>query len=104
MIPPEIKYFIENFENHYSARHNTSRNVSWVFSEGIAEISILLGKKKYMAIVTTHSLFALIALNNNNNKMTFAKLAQASLLTKEDLTLALLPLLKPNPIIITNKN
>lgn len=66
IYPPEIKYFIENFEDYYQNHTNSSRNIVWVNSEGSAEIAIQLGSKKYLATVTTHTLFALLTLENYN--------------------------------------
>lgn len=89
-IPPsEIKELVDDFNTFYKHKHNESRALNWIVSEGFAElVGSYPDSKKYQFLVSNLQMVILFELAKHT-KISFENLKANTLLSDQDLIQAL---------------
>jgi cullin 3 len=97
-LPNEIINCCEVFKKYYLSNHN-GRRLSWQTNMGTAEIKFTVGGKKYELIVNTYQMVVLL-LFNDQSKLSFKEMADATGIPPPDLKRTLVALSNPKNKIL----
>lgn len=87
--PSELKHLVETFNKFYKEKHNESRALNWIVSEGSAELGATFKDNRKYQLVVSNSQMVLLFELARTNKTTMEKLKVQTLLSDLDLNHAL---------------
>ncbi|EAR92331.1 cullin family protein (macronuclear) [Tetrahymena thermophila SB210] len=90
--PQVLKSSIEKFEQLYKSKYK-GRNINWLYSQGTAEMQFR-SKEKYLLIVNSYQMVALLSIQSQANTISYQKLVQISGIPENELEFLLMPFVK----------